>query len=131
MHFVRAIGVVLAVLAVMPGCTEATGGKLPVSGTIKLKGQPIADGSIQFVSADAFTGAAIKDGKYEIPAAQGLVPGTYTVRISAPESSAPVSEPGGEIAPPVKDLVPAEYNTNSTLNFEAKPGNKTFDFDIP
>jgi hypothetical protein len=133
MHTARSLVLALSALAIsfLAGCGEETGGKLPVSGTITLKGQPIADGSIQFESASAFTGAAIKDGKYQIPAAQGLLPGTYTVRISAPESTAPPAEPGGEIAPPVADRVPAEYNVNSTLKFEAKPGADKFDFDVP
>jgi hypothetical protein len=118
------------------GCTgEATGGKLPVSGTIKLKGQPLDAGSIQFESKpptpSCFTGGEIKDGKYAIPAPQGLLPGTYTVRITAPEPGAAPFEPGGEIAPPVKDRVPPEYNVSSTLTFEAKSGSNTYDFDVP
>ena len=117
------------------GCGEETGGKLPVSGNITIKGQPLDAGSIQFESKpptpSCFTGSEIKDGKYTIPAVQGLLPGTYTVRITAPEKVAVTAEPGGEIPPPVKDRVPPEYNANSTLTFEAKSGTNTFDFDVP
>ena len=119
----------VGVLAAL-GCGPDTAGKLPVSGTVTLKGKAIGDGSIQFESPSAFTGAAIKDGKYDIPAEHGLLPGNYTVRVSAPESVAPPAE-GGEIAPPVADLVPPEYNINSTLKYEAKAGSEKFDIDIP
>jgi hypothetical protein len=126
----------IALLGSVTGCGgEATGGKLPVSGSIKLKGQPLDVGSIQFESIaptpSCFTGGEIKDGKYSIPAPQGLLPGKYTVRITAPEPGAPPAEPGGEIAPPVKDRVPDQYNVSSTLTFEAKSGANTYDFDVP
>jgi len=127
----------IAFVGSMVGCGgEATGGKLPVSGLIKLKGQPLDAGSIQFESKpptpSCFTGGEIKDGKYAVPAPQGLLPGTYTVRISAPEQVAAPAEPGGEIPPPVNDRVPPEYNVNSTLTFEAKSGTaSTYDFDVP
>ncbi|MCI0358386.1 MAG: hypothetical protein L0211_07885 [Planctomycetaceae bacterium] len=123
-------------ICALVGCGEETGGKLAVSGLIKLKGQPLDAGSIQFESKppapSCFTGGEIKDGKYAIPPGQGLLPGTYTVRISAPENVAAPSEPGGEIAPPVKDRVPPEYNVNTTLTFEAKSGtSNTYDFEVP
>jgi hypothetical protein len=131
----RVIGVVVIVIATLAGCGEETGGRLPVSGTIKLKGQPVANGSIFFESeppaSGVFTGGPITDGKYELKASQGLLPGKYIVRISVPESTAQPAEPGGEPGPPVNDLVPPEYNVQSKLRYEAKAGSSNFDYDVP
>ncbi len=121
----------------LAGCGEETAGKLPVSGTITIKGAPVDAGTINFFSQpptpDCFTGALITDGKYSVPAVQGLLPGTYRVQISAPVQGPPSTDPvPGEAGPLAEDRIPVEYNANSKLTFEAKSGaaNK-FDFDVP
>jgi hypothetical protein len=107
-----------------------------VSGTVTLDGRPLASGSIQFQPSSAqegvVAGALITDGKYSIPRDQGLVPGTYSVSISSVESSSPPPGPPGPSGPPSQgpqDLVPAKYNTQSTLTIKVEPGNaRPFDF---
>lgn len=110
-----------------------------VTGTITLNGQPLNDGRIQFtpVSAAAGTVAAaeIKDGKYQIPAAAGPVPGEYKVMIfsSGPAPAAVVEAMPGDAPPPplAPELIPPEYNATSTLKAEVKSsGPNTFDFDV-
>lgn len=131
------IPLLLLFLLILGGCAPDVGGRLAVSGTIKLKGQPIDEGTINFSARPGaeggFAGAPIRDGRYEIPAAQGLTPGVYQVRISAPEPGVPVTETApGQSGPPVKDRVPPQYNANTTLEFEVKAGAKNqFDFDVP
>ena len=116
------------------GCGTSDG-RLPVSGTITLKGQPVTEGTINFQSEDGATmsGGLIKDGKYEVPAVKGLPPGKYIVRISAAKPGSAVDEPvPGESGPPAEELVPPEFNSNSTLTFEAKEGTENqFNFDVP
>jgi hypothetical protein len=116
------------------GC-GSTDGRLPVSGTITLKGQPVTEGTINFQSKEGgiMSGGVIKDGKYAVAAEQGLQPGKYIVRISVAKPGTVAAEPvPGESGPPAEELVPPEYNAQSTLEFEAKEGIKNeFNFDVP
>lgn len=117
------------------GCSGAeTGGRLPVSGKVTVKNEPLKSGSIEFDSPDSRSGASIVDGSYTIPAPQGLMPGKYTVRISSISSSQATPEMPGESAAVEKtnkEQIPAEYNTKSTLTYEAGGKDTTFNVDIP
>jgi hypothetical protein len=129
--------VLLLACGILAGCGGNAGGKLAVSGAVSIKGQPIDEGTINFSPKDngpgSFAGALIKYGKYSIPAEQGLLPGAYAVRISAPEKqAAKVEEAPGQAGPVAKDRVPPQYNVNSKLEFEVKAGaNNQFNFDVP
>lgn len=131
-----AFGAALLIAMGVVGCGAETGGRRPVSGKITLKGQPIDEGTIQFMAKDGaggFGGAPIKDGQYEIPAKHGLTPGAYEVRISAPEKrSLPQEESPGQAPPPAKDRVPSAYNVASKLEFQVpESGAGQFNFDVP
>lgn len=115
------------------GCGNSDG-RFPVSGDVTLQGQPLASGAIIFEGADGSRGGTtITDGKYSLPAGQGLMPGIYTVRVSAVQSQAEVTGPPGPEAVAIekanKDVVPDAYNARSTLKHEVGPG-KPDDFDI-
>jgi len=114
------------------GCGNSSG-RYPVSGDVTLKGQPLASGAIVFEGADGSRGGTtITDGKYSLPAAQGLLPGAYTVRVSAVQSPEVTGPPGPEavaIERANKDVVPDEFNARSTLKLEVGP-DKSDDFDI-
>jgi hypothetical protein len=136
---VRCCFFVLSCLALSAlGCGNSSG-LYPVSGEVTLKGQPLASGVIVFESTSGNRGGTtIENGKYAIPAKQGLPPGSYTVRISAVESSATVTSavpPGPEAASierSNKDIIPDEFNSKSTLTYEAGPGKPTeFNVAIP
>lgn len=126
--------VLLAV--VLSGCGQDTGGRLAISGTVRFQGVPLKSGTIEFASADAkqLSGSTITDGKYSVPAAQGLPPGKYTVRISATqdEGAAPTGPPGPEsMTQQAKSLIPPQYNVDSKLTAEVtQGGNNVFDFDL-
>lgn len=131
--------VIALLLMVFVGCGPDTGGRVGVSGEVTYQGQPLQNGTIQFVSTDGsqMAGGTISEGHYEIPAEQGLLPGEMTVRISsASETSSP---PPAEDAPgdpaafaPREELIPAEYNSQSTLKTTiTSDGPNTFDVDIP
>lgn len=133
---------VLCSIAVAVGCGESDG--LPrkaVSGAVKLDGQPLANGNIQFLpnAADA-TGMAITasgmiaNGSYAIPQEQGPIPGTYKVFITADSGQLAddSADPGGIPKAQVnKDLVPPKYNANTELEITVTAdGSTTFDFDL-
>jgi hypothetical protein len=103
----------------------------PVSGSVTLDGQPLAEGAIQFTPAGGSEGrqtsatVEVANGEFSIPRADGLVPGSYKVSISA----VPVKRDthvkatiGKKKAAPAKELIPAKYNTKSTLTEEIKRG---------
>ena len=117
------------------GCGNANG-RYPVSGDVTLQGQPLASGAIVFEAEDGGSrgGATISDGKYALPANQGLVPGKYIVRVSAVQSQTSTADapPGPEAAAQEranKDLVPDEFNAKSTLKYEAGP-DKPAEFNV-
>src|SRR5216117_2334724 len=76
----------LAALAFLTGCGPSSGGRQEVSGTIKLKGQPLDQGVIDFTPVESQAtkgGAVITNGSYKIPRALGLLTGKYHVTITA------------------------------------------------
>jgi hypothetical protein len=118
------------------GCGGDSSGRQAVSGKITLKGQLLDEGTINFSArppGEGFAGALIQKGEYSIPAEQGLLPGSYEVRISSPEKgSEQVAEAPGIPGPPAQDRVPAAYNAATTLSFDVKTGDDNhYNFDIP
>jgi hypothetical protein len=124
------------------GCSPGYGGRKEIRGTVKLKGQPIDDGTIDFfpASGDHATksGAQILKGSYKIPAEFGLLPGKYRVSITAGDGrtrpdAAPDQPPGPTGANIVsKDRVPKEYNVESKVEVDVTDkGPNVFDYDIP
>jgi hypothetical protein len=126
----------LLLMLVLAGCSGGDG-RLPVTGDVKLKGAPLKDGIIEFSSASIVSGAQIINGKYEIPADQGLAPGEYKVSITAGDGKTPADSPDGIPGPTganivSKELVPAEYNVKSKITANVtKSGPNKFDYDIP
>jgi hypothetical protein len=145
----RAYLVVLALVAELTASALLTGcggaeDELPreaVSGTVKISGEPMKDGRIQFqptAQGGATAGTApIVDGKYSIARSEGLVPGKYQVLIfSDPSQTAPAAAQTGmpgdsPPAPPAKESIPAKYNAKSKLDAQVtKEGPNTFDFEL-
>ena len=118
------------------GCQPASK-RRALNGSVTFQGRPLEQGSITFLTTSGppgpVCGALIRAGHYEVPAAQGLEPGTYRVTFSAPV-------PGGtqtpeEIAagasPRGKETIPPEYNADSKLTVEVKAdGANQFDFNL-
>jgi hypothetical protein len=136
LHLVR---VVLGLLLVVPllGCADPSGGREAVSGEIRFKGQPLDQGTIQFLPAegqDTTSGGSIQQGKYTVEKLKGLKPGKYKVVISSgdPKQHAPPEEAPGAPFPLAKERLPKEYNTASKQEAVVKKGvPNTFDFTIP
>ena len=116
-------------------------GKLGVSGTILVDGQPLEAGTISFAPEQGQGGPAsamFSNGQYKIEAKKGLMPGKYVVKIFAnatetgdqsPEEVMTGSANGDRRTP--QQTIPAEYNTHSTQVIEVTAnGPNKFDFDI-
>ena len=118
--------VVGACLLPLIGCGESGDSRLPnrneISGTVTLDGEKIDDGSITFFSEkDAARGiqasASIKDGKYEIL----VTPGPKKVKISQTVETKPNF---------FENMVPAKFNTKTTLEADVNEENRQFDFEL-
>ena len=136
----RALSLVIMLLCpVLAGCGTASNGRFPVSGQVTLKGSPLKTGTIEFEATDGShrSGSTVDNGRYTVPATQGLLPGTYVVKVSAIESSqsATAGPPGPEsmgAEQSNRELIPAQFNRESKLTHEAGPGKPgTFDVKIP
>ena len=123
----------LATAGLIAGCSGSRDDlpREPVSGTVTMDSQPLAEGAIQFTPAAGSGGppisgnATIEDGRFSIPRADGLVPGSYKVSISAVPVKRDTRIPatyGKKKATPFKELIPAKYNTKTTLTEEIKRG---------
>ncbi|MEQ1830456.1 MAG: hypothetical protein ABL921_31145 [Pirellula sp.] len=135
-RFLLSSTILLSTLFTFSGCGP-NDGRLPISGNVTLKGQPLDEGVIEFASTSSKSGTLIKNGAYDIPRDQGLVPGTYKVIITSGDGRTPADSPDGLPGPTganivSKDRIPAEYNTksNQEVNVSSTAKNK-FDFAIP
>lgn len=105
-----------------------------VSGEVMFDGKPVQTGLIVFELVQGKVpppGVLIKNGKYEVTAERKLAPGSYLVRITAPDlSKSDVSVPAGlnDPAPQAFPLLPLTWNTQSQLKVELKPGNNAVNF---
>jgi hypothetical protein len=127
-------------LLVVLGCgpKKDPHGRESLRGQVTFQGQPLNAGTIEFLPPDPTkefgTRSLIQNGKYQIPAEQGVKPGTYRVLITSAESNSseePVGPPGMKMPPLGKERIPAKYNRDSRVTVEVKENSdNTFDFVI-
>jgi hypothetical protein len=116
---------------------------MEITGTVKLKGQPIKDGAVVMIEPLENQGTAAQastsGGAFKIPRQSGLKPGKYLVRVTAGDGKTAVNpvDPDAGPAPSGRkgdtnivsqDLVPRGWKQEVTVNKEP-PNN--FEFDIP
>jgi hypothetical protein len=128
------------------GCSQSHDGRQEISGTVKLKGEPIKDGAIVLLepldNQDTAGNATVTGGTFSIPRATGLKPGKYLVRVTLGDGKTPVNPVDGDSPPGPgggrgstniisKELVPPTWNVNSKEQITVtKDGPNKFDFDI-
>jgi hypothetical protein len=141
MPFIRVIGLAVA-LALVAGCS-ASDDRVEVTGTVKLKGTPLKNGTVSFAPLEGQkfgATATIADGDFSIAKEVGLTPGKYLVRVSAGDGKTAVNPvnpdsppgPGGGTNIISKELVPSDWNVNSKQERTVTKENPNrFDFVIP
>lgn len=119
-----------AALTLLAGCGN---GKASVDGAVTLDGQPVATGVITFVKADgnlAREGAVIKDGAFQAT----LLPGKYKLELTGQKVVGKRRQKGFDGADEeveiTAELFPAQYNTNTNLTQDLKPGPNTLKLDL-
>jgi hypothetical protein len=128
--------VVLLLMALVAGCGQDS--KLgSVHGTVRLDGNPLKSGSVQFTPAAgrAATGTIQTDGTYTLGtygSSDGALIGTHKVAIIAYDVSGPQRPAYEMINQKSKPLVPQRYMSVGTsgLTFDVKPGENQADFDL-
>lgn len=131
----------IAVLFSLVGFLGCGGGdglnRKAISGKVTVDGAAVPNGSISFeplYQGGVGSGAVITKGAYSIAQKDGLPPGKYRVQITGNDGTnfpvSPGKMPGDEMAPPIKQLVPASWNTESKQEIEVK-NEGPFEFSFP
>jgi hypothetical protein len=120
--------VALAGVVLLVGCDSS--GMYRVSGTVRVDGQPLAKGYIQFNDKEGRVQTAageIVDGQYSIKS----LPGNKVVQISAARGTGRFARPAPDAEPieAKEEYIAPEFNLKSTVEVEVTKGKNTFDFD--
>jgi hypothetical protein len=126
-----------AILLVAAGCGSGSS-RSSVSGTVQFDGKPVPDGTVRFIAVDQGnnnTNGAIRDGKYELTAEAGPLPGKYKVQISWPKKTGKQvntseNEDPEYAMPEVIEQIPDKYNKKTTLEAVIQSGANTHNFDL-
>ncbi|WP_074312886.1 hypothetical protein [Singulisphaera sp. GP187] len=127
-------------LVALQGCSKPAGPQtMRVWGDVTYDGQPVEEGSIDFVSPEGATPAQapIKAGRYDLPALAGPVAEkNYKVQINAlKKSGKTIPNMMGDGEPTMELLVntiPEKYNVKSdlTANISSDASKNQFDFKL-
>lgn len=116
-----------AIVAMLPGCSSSHT-TYPVSGTVVLNGEPLAEGDIYFRSQDPAFGVdagKVVAGRFSFRAK----PGTKIVEIRASREVPGQKTPMG--GPLRREYIPEPYNDNSKLEVEvSKDGKNEYEFKL-
>lgn len=123
--------VLLAFASSVLGC-NAEPSQSTVKGSVTLDGQPLAEGRITFIAADAgvqSAEAAIASGQYEAV----VPPGDKRVEIRAPKVTGKQKMYDTADSPTVDvvtELLPRRYNVDSTLTMTVGDGDQEKSFEL-
>lgn len=121
----------LATIA-LAGCGAAGDGKSRVAleGEIKLNGKALPSGLVSFLPTDdkgETAVAKIENGKFAIDRANGPTIGNYKVLINSTQPTGRKirdTDNPAQLVSEEREVVPRQYNSNSTLNIEIKEDGK-------
>jgi hypothetical protein len=121
------------VMVMLVGCDRGPA-RISIHGAVTYKGEPIAQGTIDFIPKDGSAtreAAPIVNGQYATLADHGLIAGEYHVSITAPAEPTVKPDPNTPPGAPkrTKELLPEEYNRNTKLMIDVTTdGKREFDF---
>jgi|SRR5947209_409262 len=139
----RHLGPAAFALLLLGGCHSADPSLVPVSGTVALDGQPLANATVTFIPKDGtpgFGGVGRTDaaGKYKLLGsrddAPGVPPGEYRVvigkRLMPDGSEVPADDKTPPMNSPARESLPGEYSSMSasSLGASVQPGVGPIDF---
>lgn len=129
----KRIACIVAALATIffTGCDKGPA-VAPVTGVVTQNGEPLNGAMVEFQpdkGAPSY-GYTDESGRYEIQYQtnrMGALLGHHYVSVT---TEGEVTDPKTDMAVNVPELVPAEYNEETTLEYEVKSGKNTFDINI-
>ncbi|MDR2168614.1 MAG: hypothetical protein LBP59_00550 [Planctomycetaceae bacterium] len=138
---IRYLFFILLLLAILTGCSNQNPqGRIPVHGDVIFDGKPLESGEILFTSIEGITpkvaaGTQIKNGKYSLPAKQGLIPEqTYIVQFRSIEiitNKQNASSEDRHATNESRNIIPPKYGVNSKETVTAtKKSPNVFNFDL-
>jgi len=122
---------VVVLLVFASGCGSDGPDVVPVSGTIRLGGEPLSNATVLFTPvAGGRPSAAVTDaeGRYELIYTrdrEGALPGEHVVSISTFRDGDPDQD-----QPPARERVPAQYNVQSQLRQTVTSDTDALDFEL-
>lgn len=122
----------------LAGCGGTSGTPAPervvVTGAVKFKGDSVKTGQISFLPQKGPVAMGpISEGTYRIDSKGGVPVGSCKVEILGYEETGKeiIVGAGGKKEKETKQIIPAKYNTKSTLMVKIEAGNEnTHDFDL-
>jgi hypothetical protein len=103
-----------------------------VTGKVTVDGQPAASGAVAFSPVDGqspTSGGKIVDGEYSVIASVGS--SKVAVRVPKVVGERKLyNTPNSPVQPLMEESLPPEYNDNTTLVVEVKPGANEHDFNL-
>ena len=124
----------------LSGCSDSN--RAEVYGTVTLDGKPVEQGVINFFPTDGnkgpSAGSTIEGGRYEIAAEKGVAVGTNRVSINSKQKTGRKIARFGHagdadeqaVWDELADVVPPQYNVESTLVFDVQPGRSELNIDL-
>lgn len=119
-------------LLMVCGCGSGGDARQRVTGTVALDGQPVANASISFQptgkNQGPSAGGVVKDGRFELPAEAGVLPGEYLVMIQVVRETGKTLVAMGEELP---EAVPVNIKEQAGIPVTIeKGGPHQFDFEV-
>ena len=130
----------ILILILAFGCNRYDGPRRgAVEGRVTLGGQPVTEGSIEFMPTGGnkgpVAGGSIQDGQYAIDEPSGPVVGLNMIAISAFKKTGrkfaePPPSPPGTMTDETVEAVPPRYNVNSELTSDIVSGDNELNFEL-
>ena len=125
------------VIVAMVGCGGEIGpARYPISGEVKIDGQPLESGTITFLpeSKQIAVSSEFSSGLYSFRRSEGPTAGRYLVEIvSVKPTGKIIRHPDlpSETLEEVRNIIPTQYNTKTLLKVEVKPDiENKFNFEL-
>jgi hypothetical protein len=114
------------------GCSKQDPNRGQVTGLVEVDGQPAAEGAIAFTPIDgnsSATGGDIVNGRYTVTANIG--PSKVAIRVPKTVGQQKLYDtPDSPVRPIQEESLPAQYNDETTLTFDVKPGDNEQNFSL-
>lgn len=120
----------VAILSLTSGCGSGDGVRRgAVAGSVSFEGEPLADGVIRFIptgdTQGPMTEGKIADGAFRLSQTEGPCVGNNRVEVFSFVKTGKTVRNEGVETEEIRQIIPAAYNTKTTLTAEIAAGDNT------